>query len=462
MTNLRFFLPALLQPKSHPTIHYVSLLCALITVGFSLWLNVQDWAQHHVLKLGWLVISQYCVLATAMFTAWLTSPQTNKISDFKWLIVVAIAARVLLVPVEPYTSNDVDRYLFDGKITVSGFDPYRISHDAKPLEVLRTQWPTPSEHAKYTTLYPPLAIGLFSLAASAGVDNALLAWKILVTLAGIGTLLLMLLVLKRYCKLQHIAFVALSPILILETGEGAHIDIFSTLAVSAALYFWQNKRLFICGIVLGLGGLSKMLPLLLLLPLALSLKRFSNMFVLGLGALCTLLAGYGLAYLLGLQPIGSIATFFSKWRNGSPLFNFLETNLTPQLLVICLALFVIVGLALVVYFSWRDSDKYQVFNPKTLQWSLMIPLLITPVIFPWYLMPLVPLFALSPNIFMLLWLVLLPMSYEVQNQFACCGIWEPASWPITLLGLGMLVGLVVDRMVVITYKNRNKNYAQAA
>jgi alpha-1,6-mannosyltransferase len=440
------------KPKHLPAPYYASLLGALVTTSLSLWLGEQDWAQQNTLKLGWLVIGQYSLLAVFMLTAWLTGPQTNTIRDFRWLIIATIAARILLVPIQPYTSNDSDRYLFDGKITVSGFDPYRVSHDAKSFEALRTEWPTPSEHAKYTTLYPPLALGLFSLAASTGPDYALLTWKVLVTMAGIGTLLFMILVLKQYGKLPHIALVALSPILILETGESAHIDSFSALAVSASLYFWLNKRLFICGIVIGLGVLSKMLPLLLLIPFIFSLKRFSSVFVMGFGTFFTLVSGYGLAYLFGLQPIGSIGTFFNKWRNGSPLFNFLESSLSPTLLLVCLALLVIVGFASVAYFSWRDNGKFKRLNPRTLQWSLMIPLLITPVIFPWYLMPLVPLFALSPNIFMLLWFVLLPLSYEVLNQFACCNVWQPASWPITLLATGLVFGLLVDRFIVVTYK----------
>jgi hypothetical protein len=59
-------------------------------------------------------------------------------------------------------------------------------------------------------------------------------------------------------------------------------------------------------------------------------------------------------------------------------------------------------------------------------------------------MPLVPLFVLSPNSFLLLWFVLMPFTYEVLNQFACCQLWAPASWPITLLMAGMILGLAID------------------
>lgn len=436
------------RPKSNPKLHYLSLLGAVTCVSLSLWLGDQDWSQHTSLKLGWLSIVQYSLLAVFMLISWATSARSNDYLDYKWLIVAAIFIRVILIPVEPYTSNDIDRYLFDGKVAISGFDPYRIAHDAEPLEALRQSWQPPAEHASYVTLYPPAALALFSLSASMGLDYAVLTWKTLVTLASLGTLALMLLVLKKCALLRHIPFIALSPILILEAGVGAHVDAFSALAVSAALYCWLNKRIVLTGVSIALGALCKMLPILLLAPLVMSVFNLRQASRLIFGTVVTLIAGYGLAFSVGLQPIGSLATFFQKWRNGSPLFNFLESYLAAPLLLPSIILLALTSLLAVCYLSWKSSkqQKNSLLNGRTLQWALAIPLLLSPVVFPWYLMPLVPLFAVLPNAFLLLWLVLLPLSYEVQNEFACCGIWAPQSWPITVLGIGMLIGLVIDNV----------------
>lgn len=454
MKKLRAFFDMTFYPK----LHYISLVGAVLIAGSSLWLEQQDWNAHSFLKLGWLTIGQYSLLATCMLISWLSGPKTNRIADYKWLIIASVSMRFLLFPVEPYTSNDVDRYLFDGKVAISGFDPYRISHDAEDLVELRQEWAPPKEHAQYATLYPPVALGLFSLAASAGVNSAIWVWKALVTLASLGTLYFMLLVLQRHNVLRHFSLIALSPLLVLEAGAGAHIDTFSTLAISAALYFWTSKRLFYTGVALGLGALSKILPILLLMPLVLSLSNIRHMSTLISGAILTLFAGYASAFLLGLHPIGSISIFFQKWRNGSPLFDFIQNNVAAPNILPSVILFVFVTLSVVAYYSWQNRNIS--LNAKALQWTLIIPLLISPVVFPWYLMPLVPLFALSPNIFLLLWFVLLPLTYEVQNQFACCATWEPANWPITLLSFGMLAGLVIDRIIATTSQTGIENNAK--
>ncbi|GAA59131.1 hypothetical protein P20652_0990 [Pseudoalteromonas sp. BSi20652] len=75
------------------------------------------------------------------------------------------------------------------------------------------------------------------------------------------------LVLKKANKLNNLALVALSPLLILETGVGLHIDAFSALAVIVAIYFWQRQSLLYCGIAIGIGMSLKILPVMLLLPL---------------------------------------------------------------------------------------------------------------------------------------------------------------------------------------------------
>lgn len=434
------------QLNTYPRLQGVSLLAALLTVGFSLWLEQQDWTQHSLLQLGWLSIAQYSLLAILMLISWLSGSKTNHISDHKWLIIVAIMARIILIPVEPYNSNDIDRYLFDGKMAISGFDPYRISHDNDALTTLREQWKPPEEHAKYTTLYPPLALALFSLAASTGIDFAVLIWKTLVTAASLATLWLMIRVLQYYRCLRHLPLLALSPLLILETGVGAHVDIFSTLAISAALYFWTDKRLFYTGIALGLGTLCKVLPIVLLLPLVLSVTRFNQRAILVSGAVITIFLGYASAFLIGLQALGSLPVFFQKWRNGSPLFDVIQHNVASAYLLPSLLGLAVIGLCIVAWVTWRNSKTGQetALNIRALQWTLSIPLLISPVVFPWYLMPLVPLFVLSPNSFLLLWFVLMPFTYEVLNQFACCQLWAPASWPITLLMAGMILGLAID------------------
>jgi len=388
-------------------------------------------------NIGIYTIIQYSLMAALMCLAWITSPKSEHLKSYRLLLFCAVLARVLLVDATPYTSSDVSRYLFDGRLAYEGIDPYRVSHDAPELAPLRALWQPPSEHAAYVTLYPPLALALFSFSSSFGIDWALLVWKALLLVAGLLTVWLAALVLKKADKLENLALVALSPLLILETGIGLHVDALSALAVVLSLYLWQKKFMLACGVAIGVGMAIKVLPIMLLLPLFFAQKFFKNMVSIAAGSLTTILLVYGLAFMFGYHPVGSISVFFEKWRNASPLFAALDYLLTPHSLRAGLLSIAFVSAGIIALLSLRIRENStaapdRIFN--YLQCSLALPLVLSPVLFPWYLMPLVPLLALRPNAALLVWLLIMPLTYEVLGGFLCCQNWEPARWPTVLLG----------------------------
>ncbi len=394
---------------------------------------------------GYYTMAQYSVMALLMLLAWRLSPQSNKVKDHCWILFFAVIVRLLMFSVEPYTSNDVDRYLFDGRIVVEGLDPYSISHDAPELKLLRETWEPPAEHAKYVTLYPPLALAFFSLAAAAGITYAVAAWKLILLTASLLTLWLTAKVLQREKKLKHLALVALSPLLILETSVGLHLDALSTLAIIGAIYCWQRGWIIRAGLVIGLGTSIKLLPVMLLLPLTFTLQNFKQVFSLFISALMAVVSVYVLAIDFGLHPVGSIAIFFEKWRFAAPLFTVLDTILSGQEILFVMVGFSALVCSLVAYVCW--CHRWTLANNKellfgSLQLVIALPLIISPVIFPWYLMPLVPLMALYPNRYLIMWTLLMPLTYEVINQFICCQVWQPAQWPIWLIGLLQLSALL--------------------
>ena len=485
---------------------YLSLMAVLVLIGSSHWLG-----QLHgellaglqpptiagisinfgTFDFGNLVIGQFTLMMLSMLVVWycglktLNANSVTKDKDsFVWLVLaVGVLARLILIGADPYTSNDVDRYLFDGRIALTGLDPYQVSHDHPALAQLRELWQPPAEHAKYPTLYPPLALAMFAFAANIGVgfdvESAQLAWQLMLTGASIASLYFIYLLLKAHNKLQHLPLVALSPILIVETGVGLHLDAFSTLAVVAALYYWHRNKLSLVGICIGLGVLCKILPLVLLMPLVFANFSWRRSSIIVLSALSVIIAGYGITLALGFYPVGSIGVFFEKWRFAAPLFSLLN-QLNPQAFVIALtaittSLIVAVGLLAISHqqlnnqqtvvnkeIASAESDlktkHYTLSEPLILacHLALVIPLLISPVLFPWYLMPLAALLALKPNAALMIVLGVMPLTYEVLNQFICCQIWQPAQWPIVLLASAYLFALVSLIYWGIKWANSNK------
>ncbi len=363
-----------------------------------------------------------------------------------------VAFRIFLLPADFFSSNDVERYLWDGAVTLHGFDPYTISPDHSDVVELRALWATPPEHAKYPTLYPPGALLLFSLSALAGPVYGVWLWKVLATAASIAALILMRDVLARRNQERHLALIAFSPLLLLEVGVGAHLDVFIMLSVVAAIAAFDRQRDGFAGAALGLGAGVKFLPIILIAPISLmvlwaddrrtiltkdGVRRIGMLLI---GAAMPLIVLYGGAVFLGMTPIGVLPVFFEKWRGGSPVYSALSA-LFPSVGVL-LGQAAIAGVLLVLAF-WMALRKRMLASMALL---LSTPLAVSPVVFPWYLSVLAPFAALCSSVTILAWLTSAPLIYEVLNGWRGAGVWSHAIWPLWVIAFSVAVGFGIDRM----------------
>jgi len=393
--------------------------------------------------IGTVTIAIHLLLTGWMLLYWCGGHYLPTEQQFQQLLLTGIAARILLLFVPGFTTHDVERYLWDGAVVINGLDPYVVAPNDAIVSRLREHWPTPEEHAAYPTLYPPLALAMFALCALAGPVWGILCWKILVTLASIATLLVVADLLKRHQRTRHLALIALSPLMLLEVGIGAHLDAFSALAVSSAIWGFAHARWWLVGTAIGLGGCIKLLPIVALGPFLFANTNNQWPAMVG-GASASVVLVYGSAMAAGFKPIGTLVLFFEKWRNGSP-FNSLFEWAWPAMSYTHFSLPIAVLLAsYALYKSRKDLQS-------GLLLMLVTPLLLSPVVFPWYLLVLVPLVTLRPSVFLLLWLTTVPFAYEVLNKFASTGEWSPASWPLVAIGGGWIIGLLVDRHRTVSF-----------
>lgn len=349
-------------------------------------------------------------------------------------LITGVLARLVLIPVAPFTTGDVARYLWDGHVALQGIDPYQVAPIDTPAAV-RAAWPPPTDNLTLPTLYPPLALGLFTTAAAAGPQHAFWIWKSLVTLASLATLFFSARLVRRRGCVQHLPLVSLSPLLVLEGGIGAHVDLVATAGVAVALVLQDRDRPAGAAAALATAGLLKPTPLVALAPLVVSAgKRRAARVV--LAAALVLGAGYGLAILAGLEPVGSLFLFFRKWRFGSPLFTAAPWTADGAVAVLALPL-VAGGLAAALVRARRGFIAGAV-------WALAGPLVASPVVFPWYLAPVVPVLAVAPRAFLLIWTITLPLTYEVIDTYETTGVWAPARWPLLLVFAGWVVGWMLD------------------
>ncbi len=160
-----------------------------------------------------------------------------------WAFLVAAASLAVHLPGSLLLSNEVQRYRFDGSVGVAGYNPYTVAPADSGFAALRAGFDPPVPHPDRTALYPPLAeMGFYALART-GRDSvldyrllasvvALLAGGVLVLLArGIGL------------PVVNAVFFLWHPLIIVESGVNGHVDVLALffLLLSLTLLVFRHE-----------------------------------------------------------------------------------------------------------------------------------------------------------------------------------------------------------------------------
>ncbi|HWM93519.1 MAG TPA: hypothetical protein VN493_22345 [Thermoanaerobaculia bacterium] len=361
-----------------------------------------------------------------------------------------------MLPLPLTLSDDALRYLWDGKVALAGFNPYALPPADPELAPLRDENWRILPHVEVPTVYPPLSVAAFSIASR--LPFPILAWKLLVTAADLGTCALLLrLARRRGIPEGRIAWYAWNPLVALEVSGMGHVDALGVAAtVGAVLALSQVRTLsataWSSATWSAAGALAKLVPLAAL-PMWSRQSGRPGRF---LGTAAVLLAAAGLpvvASVGGIPP--GLLTYGVSWEfNGpvyEPLWRLLDATgaapwiarglealerrtemwyawdwiypyLYPQLLA---KLLLAAGMAAVVLRSLRETDP--VTGTGRLFGRL---LLLSATVYPWYLLWVLPWAALTRNRAWLALSGLILLSYLTLMSvplwpWVYLGIWVP-------------------------------------
>jgi glycosyl transferase family 87 len=217
----------------------------------------------------------FLVLFFAVFLVYLLAVRDTlrETCDTAGRLVLGLAClfRLTFVAAPPALGNDLYRYLWDGRVTLSGGNPY-LEPPASRVAAFQDDPDTARvEHAEIPTIYPPGAQALF--AAGALLHAGVLGIKLLV----VGADLLVIVVLRALLRARDRPPVlsliyAWNPLAVTETAWSGHLEPAAILFVLLAARAIIQKRDGRATLALTLGGLVKLFPLVLLAPLLRSIR----------------------------------------------------------------------------------------------------------------------------------------------------------------------------------------------
>jgi hypothetical protein len=309
------------------------------------------------------------------------------------IIGVTLAAvwHLAFLRLSPGADDDIHRYVWEGRLQRLGYNPYIVVPSDPAVRALHTPETRSLNNPDLPSPYPPGA-QLFFRAVTA-IHETAFALKAAFVVCDFAIVLVLLDVLRLSGRAHFVLVYAWNPLLAIEVAGSGHIDIVGALLLAISIAALARRWQTIAALTLGLAVSVKFLPVVLL-PLYWKRVRIRDT------ALAVAVVGVLYMPFLnhGRVPIGSLGTYVQTFRFNGPVFAALNQVAPPQLLV---GLAVLIGLVTAVWLRRRAPEC----SPDAFAWPMAASLLCAPVVFPWYLLWLLPFLTSASTLLIILWSV---------------------------------------------------------
>ena len=315
----------------------------------------------------------------------------------------------------PGSDDDIHRYVWDGRVQRLGYNPYLVVPADPALNSLHTSETRTLNHPDVPSPYPAGA-ELFFRAVTA-INESTFALKVAFVLCDFAIVLVLLDILRRHREGLHwVLAYAWHPLLATDVAGSGHIDIVGAMFLLMSFAALGRRWRAVAAVTFGLAVAVKFLPIVLL---PLYWKRV------GIRDAILAIIVVGLLYLPFLNgnwiPIGSLDAYIQSFRFNDPVFATLERVATPQLAA---ALAVLVGLLIAIWMRSRS----QALSSQAFAWPIAGTLLCAPVVYPWYLLWLLPFVRSISTLPLIVWTVGIIPTYVVWYLRSLGHPWLLPTW----------------------------------
>lgn len=313
------------------------------------------------------------------------------------IVVFAVLFRLAILFAPPYLSDDIYRYVWDGRVQAASINPYRYVPSDPALAHLRdtAAYPKINRRDIAPTIYPPAAQMIYFVATRVSTN---ITWMkaVMVGFEALTFCALILLLSSFKIPVQRMLLYAWHPLVVWEFAGSGHVDAAMIAFIAVALFARRRNWQTVTGIALAGATLIKFFPVVLLAALY---KRWD--WKMPVAFVVTVVIAY-LPYLsVGMKVLGYLPGYAREEgiNSGSRFF---LLNLVRRLVgetypsskaFIIFALLVLFVVALWTLWSYEGNDGYV---RKAFTLALLFTILLSPH-FAWYFAWLVPFLALLPS-----------------------------------------------------------------
>jgi alpha-1,6-mannosyltransferase len=337
-------------------------------------------------------------------------------------LVLAALWHIPFLLTSPGSDDDIHRYVWDGRVQRLGYNPYIVVPSDPALSGLHTPETRTLNNPNLPSPYPAGA-QLFFRAVTA-IHESVFALKVAFVVCELAIVLVLLDSLHSSGQGAHwVLAYAWNPLLATEVAGSGHVDIVGVLLLLVSFAALGRRWRTVAALAFGLAVAVKFLPIVLL-PLYWRRVRMRD------AALAAAVVGllYVPFFNHGGIPIGSLGTYVQSFRFNDPVFATLERVVAPQLVV---GVAVLVGFLTAIWLRRKSAA----WSLDAFAWPMAASLLCAPVVYPWYLLWMLPFLRSASTVPIIIWTVSIIPAYYVWHLRALGRPWLVPGW-IMLLEYG--------------------------
>jgi len=351
----------------------------------------------------------------------------------QYLTYLAIGLRLVFLFAIPNLSQDFYRFIWDGRLVLSGFNPYLTT----PNDLMGSNpglFPQMkllfdgmgSLSTEHYSNYPPLhqlPFIMVAILSKHSIFGSVVLLRLLLIGADFGILFFGKKLLKKLqLPTKNIYWFILNPLVIIELTGNLHFEGFMLFFFVLALYFIHDKKWHLAAFTMALSIAVKLVPLLSL-PLFLNKLGWkkSIRFYFAIGAVFTLLFAPFINGDFFENYRATIGLWFSNFEFNASFYYLFDWGLETTT---NLKLIPSMGIIVVSFIGLQIS--YQLIQNKTKTTALILSVLwvftgyylISTTVHPWYIISLLLLSIFTSYKFAQVWSYTLIFSYFAYNQYS--------------------------------------------
>jgi alpha-1,6-mannosyltransferase len=185
--------------------------------------------------------------------------------DSRSLLIIGLAFaalfRLAIVFSPPYLSDDIYRYIWDGRVQAAGINPYRYIPADQSLADLRDEkiYPHINRRDYARTIYPPVAEGAFLLITRFS-ESVTWMKAVMVGFEALGVWAIMQLLASLGFARQRVLIYAWHPLAIWEFAGSGHLDALAIAFIALALLVRHKHAETRTGVLLACATCVKLFP----------------------------------------------------------------------------------------------------------------------------------------------------------------------------------------------------------